>query len=53
MTITLVHDERNGIIDPKVLGWRPNSKVTLWNMYFVNGYKFHTNTWTNGKRKQQ
>jgi len=42
----------NETIDPnlKVLAWVPNSKATSWNMYFVNGYKFHTNTLTHGKK---
>jgi len=24
--------------------------VKEWHMYFVNGYKFHTNAWSKGKR---
>ena len=27
----------------------PNRCVTEWHTYFVNGYKFHTNTWTQGR----
>jgi len=42
----------NETIDPnlKALAWGPNSKATSWNIYFVNGHKFHTNTWTYGKK---
>ena len=29
---------------------RPNSKTTLGKMYFVNGNKFHTKTWVDGKK---
>ena len=34
----------------KVLAWGPNSYATLWNMYFINGYTFHTNTWSGGNK---
>jgi len=34
----------------KAFGLGPNSKARSWNMYFVNGYKFHPNTWTRGKK---
>jgi len=52
LTISQVHDERNKVIDPnmKPLAWGPNSSVTSWNMYFVNGYKFHTKAWSEGKK---
>jgi len=32
------------------LAWGPNSKTTSWNIYFVNGYKFHTKAWSDGKK---
>jgi len=35
----------------KGLSSGPNSKTTSWNMYFVNGYKFHTKAWADGKKK--
>ncbi|WJX94647.1 hypothetical protein P8452_76045 [Trifolium repens] len=43
-----VQDERNGTINPyvKALSWGPCSKATSWHMYFVNGYKFHTQDWS-------
>jgi len=51
VTISEVYDKRNGVIDPNMgLAWGPNSSVTSWNMYFVNGYKFLTNTWSEGKK---
>ena len=28
----------------------PNSKTTSWNIYFVNGYKFHTKAWSDEKK---
>ncbi|KAK2383561.1 hypothetical protein QL285_070997 [Trifolium repens] len=47
-----VQDERNGTINPyvKALSWGPCSKATSWHMYFVNGYKFHTQDWSHGKK---
>ncbi|WJX83939.1 hypothetical protein P8452_66562 [Trifolium repens] len=43
-----VQDERNGTINPyvKALSSGPCSKATSWHMYFVNGYKFHTQDWS-------
>jgi len=32
------------------LAWGPNSKTTLWNIYFVSGYKFHTKAWSDKKK---
>lgn len=26
--------------------------VTTWPIYFVNGYKFHTDEWSEGKKKK-
>jgi len=51
ITTTQVHNERN-VINPnlKGLSWGPNSKTTSCYMYFINGYKFHTNAWDNGKK---
>jgi len=34
----------------KALAWGPNSNATSWNIYFVNGYTFHKNTWSHGKK---
>jgi len=34
----------------KALAWGPDSCATKWNMYFFNGYKFHTKTWGEDKR---
>jgi hypothetical protein len=28
----------------------PRSRVKQWHTYFVNGYKFHTKSWTEGKK---
>ena len=43
------------VIDPnmKALAWGPNSSTTSWNMYFVNGYKFHTKSWSEGKNEDK
>jgi hypothetical protein len=47
-----VQDQRNGTINPyvKALSCGPCSKATSWDMYFVNGYKFHTQDWSHGKK---
>jgi len=34
----------------KALALGPDSSVTSWNKYFVNGYKFLTKTWNTGKK---
>ena len=34
----------------KALAWGPNSCATEWNIYFVNGYQFHTKTWGEAKK---
>lgn len=36
--------------DIKSLAWGPASKATSWQLYFVNGYKFHTKAWSDGKK---
>ena len=33
----------------QALAWVPNLKVSSWNMYFVNGYRFHTKSCSIGK----
>ena len=47
-----MNDERNGTTSPylKALALGPNPKATSWNIYFVNGYKFHTQEWSRGKK---
>ena len=47
-----VYDDRNGVTNRELraLAWGPKSKVSLWNMWFINGYKFHTKTWSQGKK---
>ncbi|XP_058731844.1 uncharacterized protein LOC131603526 isoform X1 [Vicia villosa] len=47
-----VNDERNGTTSPhlKALALGPSPKATSWNIYFVNGYKFHTQEWSHGKK---
>lgn len=37
-------------IDIRALSWGPKSKPTSWHRYFVNGYKFHTKSWSDGKK---
>lgn len=32
------------------IAWGPNRKVHTWPMYFVNGFKFHTEDWSVGKK---
>lgn len=34
----------------KALAWGPITKATSWHMYFVNGYRFHTKDWSDGKK---
>lgn len=34
----------------RALSWGPKSKVASWHKYFVNGYKFHTKSWSDGKK---
>ena len=34
----------------KDLSYGPMSYVKEWHTYFVNGYKFHTQSWTKGKK---
>ncbi|GAU48783.1 hypothetical protein TSUD_406260 [Trifolium subterraneum] len=47
-----MQDERNGTINPyvKALSQGPCLEATSWHMYFVNGYKFHTQDWSHGKK---
>jgi len=33
----------------KASTWRSKSSVTLWNVYFINGHKFHTKLWSDEK----
>ena len=32
------------------LAWGPKKKINSWPVYFVNGYKFHTEEWSIGKK---
>jgi len=32
------------------LAWGPESNAISWHKYFINGYKFHTEAWTRGKK---
>ena len=32
------------------LAWGPAREVKSWPVYFVNGYKFHIETWSIGKK---
>ena len=34
----------------KDLSYGPMSYIKEWHTYFVNGYKFHTQAWTEGKK---
>lgn len=47
-----MNGERNGTPSPyvKALALGLNPKATSWNIYFVNGYKFHTEKWSRGKK---
>lgn len=37
----------------KALAWGPITKATSWHMYFVNGYRFHTKDWSDGKKNHK
>ncbi|KAK7307876.1 hypothetical protein VNO77_41315 [Canavalia gladiata] len=45
-----VQNPQNQIEDPLLisLAWRPIRMVQSWPIYIVNGYKFHTKTWSEG-----
>ncbi|XP_004488345.1 uncharacterized protein [Cicer arietinum] len=45
-------DKENGVTDPNLLSlaWGPNSMVKTWHKYYINGYKFHTKAWSQGKK---
>ncbi|XP_004506268.1 uncharacterized protein [Cicer arietinum] len=45
-------DKENGVTDPNLLSlaWGPDSMVKTWHKYYINGYKFHTKTWSQGKK---
>ncbi|XP_058751501.1 uncharacterized protein LOC131624571 [Vicia villosa] len=47
-----VNDKRNGTSIPyvKALALGPNPKATSWHIYFLNGYKFHTEERSRGKK---
>lgn len=38
--------------DPNLLSlaWSPDSMVKTWHKYYINGYKFHTKAWSQGKK---
>jgi hypothetical protein len=40
------------VTDPNLisLAWGPESKAITWHKYFINGYKFHTEAWAQGKK---
>ncbi|OMP08891.1 hypothetical protein COLO4_06019 [Corchorus olitorius] len=50
-----VEHEDNGIIDHLLcsLAWYPSRMVTSWSGYYVNGYKFHTTMYGDGKEVLQ
>ena len=50
--LVIVHDERNRVTGTAILSLAagPNSCAKSWNKYFVNGYKFHTKAWSDGKK---
>ncbi|CAK8571201.1 unnamed protein product [Lathyrus sativus] len=45
-------NEGNGMTDKKLisLAWGPESNAMSWHKYFINGYKFHTQAWSQGKK---
>ncbi|XP_058765057.1 uncharacterized protein LOC131638514 [Vicia villosa] len=45
-------NEGNGVTDKKIisLAWGPESNAMSWHKYFINGYKFHTQAWSQGKK---
>ncbi|CAK8574835.1 unnamed protein product [Lathyrus sativus] len=45
-------NEGNGVTDKKLisLAWGPESNAMSWHKYFINGYKFHTQAWSQGKK---
>ncbi|XP_057440059.1 uncharacterized protein LOC130731905 [Lotus japonicus] len=47
-----VHDRNNMVVDQLLhhLAWGPKKKVETWPIYFVNGFKFHTEEWTVNKK---
>ena len=47
-----MYDDRNGVSNRELraLAWGPKIKVSSWNMWFINGYKFHTKGWSEGKK---
>jgi len=46
-----VHDPTNEINDQQIrdMSWGPLRMVRTWPMYIINGYKFHTDSWSQGK----
>ena len=46
-----VHDPTNEINYQQIrdISWGPLRMVRTWPMYIINGYKFHTNSWSHGK----
>ena len=48
-----VYDDQNGVTNRELraLASGPKSKFSLWKMWFINGYKFHTKTWSHGKQQ--
>jgi hypothetical protein len=49
---TYVNEKANGVANKDIiaLSHGPSTMAISWNMYFVNGYKFHTKAWSEGKK---
>ncbi|CAL5207039.1 unnamed protein product [Lathyrus oleraceus] len=47
-----VNEETNGVTNQDIiaLSRSPASMAISWNMYFINGYKFHTEGWSKGRK---
>ncbi|KAI5421420.1 hypothetical protein KIW84_045016 [Lathyrus oleraceus] len=47
-----VNEETNGVTNQDIiaLSRSPASMAISWNMYFINGYKFHTEEWSKGRK---
>ncbi|XP_058758797.1 uncharacterized protein LOC131632049 [Vicia villosa] len=47
-----VNEETNGVTNQDIiaLSRSPASMAISWNIYFINGYKFHTEEWSKGRK---
>jgi hypothetical protein len=47
-----VNEKANGVTNNDIIALSryPSSMAISWNIYFVNGYKFHTEAWSEGKK---